>query len=274
MMKLKKTAKETVEALKQNGFTASWKVAKKAYEVTSLTGETMMIYTNGTADAADTEWEADLVRLLADLFEFEQTAETEAATTATESAEDADQGAFEGSLPTLPTEAENAPQGDFEGFSEEQTGLTVSMPKDGFTDGAIKRLKDLIFSKRHLIWKALGVNNLRIEVSEDRVSFPWWDRIPAPEETQAYTAFIAAISAFAKNAKRVNVTERSEVESEKYAFRGFLLRLGFIGPECAAQRKLLLRNLSGSASFPNGQKYTAFCSAQKAKRDAAKEVSA
>ena len=72
----------------------------------------------------------------------------------------------------------------------------------------------------------------------------------------------------------MNVTERSEVESEKYAFRGFLLRLGFIGPECAAQRKLLLRNLSGSASFPNGQKYTAFCSAQKAKRDAAKEVSA
>jgi len=271
MMKLKKTAKETVEALKQNGFTASWKVAKKAYEVTSLAGETMMIYSNGTADAADTEWEADLVRLLGDLFEFEQTAETEAATTAAESAEDADQGAFEGSLPT---ETENVPQGDFEGFSEEPSGLTISMPKDGFTDAALDNLRRLVDGKASLISKAMGAERLTIETEGDRVSFPWWDRIPAPEETQAYTAFIAAISAFAKNAKRVNVTERGEVESEKYAFRGFLLRLGFIGPECAAQRKLLLRNLSGSASFPNGQKYTAFCSAQKAKRDAAKEVSA
>ena len=259
MMKLKKTAKETVEALKQNGFTASWKVAKKAYEVTSLTGKTMMIYTNGTADAADTEWES------------EQTAEPETATTAAESAEDADQGAFEG---LLPTEAENAPQGDFGAFSEEPTGLTVSMPLDGFTDAALENLRKLVDGKASLISKAMGAERLTIETEGDRVSFPWWDWIPAPEETQAYTAFIAAISAFAKNAKRVNVTERGEVESEKYAFRGFLLRLGFIGPECAAQRKLLLRNLSGSASFPNSQKYTAFCSAQKAKRDSAKEVSA
>ncbi len=42
-----------------------------------------------------------------------------------------------------------------------------------------------------------------------------------------------------------------EEPNEKYAFRCFLLRLGFIGPEYKAQRKVLLRNLNGSAAFKN-----------------------
>jgi hypothetical protein len=35
------------------------------------------------------------------------------------------------------------------------------------------------------------------------------------------------------------------VDNEKYAFRCFLLRLGFIGEEYATTRKILLQNLSG-----------------------------
>ena len=73
----------------------------------------------------------------------------------------------------------------------------------------------------------------------------------------------------AKEAKRVTATEK-DVDSEKYAFRGFLLRLGFIGVDSKAQRKILLKNLSGSAAFPNREKADAFSAAQKAKRDAAK----
>ena len=75
--------------------------------------------------------------------------------------------------------------------------------------------------------------------------------MPEPEEIQAYMNFIAALSAMAKEAKRVTSKEK-EVESEKYAFRCFLLRLGFIGAESKAQRKLLLSRLSGSAAFPHG----------------------
>ena len=73
----------------------------------------------------------------------------------------------------------------------------------------------------------------------------------------------------AKGAKRVTATEK-EVDSEKYAFRGFLLRLGFIGADSKEQRKHLLKNLSGSAAFPNKEKADAFSAAQKARRDAAK----
>ena len=82
-------------------------------------------------------------------------------------------------------------------------------------------------------------------------------------------SFIAAISKMAKEAKRVTATEK-EVESEKYAFRGFLLRLGFIGAESKAQRKVLLQRLSGSAAFPNKDAADAFSAAQKAKREEAK----
>lgn len=39
----------------------------------------------------------------------------------------------------------------------------------------------------------------------------------------------------------------------KYAFRCFLLRLGFIGNAYKADRKILLRNLSGSSAFKSGK---------------------
>lgn len=127
--------------------------------------------------------------------------------------------------------------------------------------------------KASLIRKALGADRLDIKTDEDKVSFPWWDTLPEPEETQAFTAFIAALSKMAKESKRVTATEK-DVESEKYAFRGFLLRLGFIGADSKVIRKTLLKNLSGSAAFPNKEKADAFSAAQKAKRDAAKAAAA
>ena len=56
-----------------------------------------------------------------------------------------------------------------------------------------------------------------------------------------------------KNQKRVNATEK-EVDNEKYAFRCFLLRLGFIGEMYKKERKILLRNLNGSSAFKGGAK--------------------
>ena len=164
------------------------------------------------------------------------------------------------------TEADSAEDG-------EQAGLTVSLPLDGFSGDALDRLRKLVDCKAGLIKKALGAERLDIQTDDEKVSFPWWAALPTPEETEAYTAFIAAICKMAKEAKRVTATEK-DVESEKYAFRGFLLRLGFIGVDSKEQRKLLLKNLSGSAAFPNKEKADAFSAAQKAKRDAAKAATA
>ena len=92
-----------------------------------------------------------------------------------------------------------------------------------------------------------------IEISEDEVSFPWFEELPTPEEIKAYTHFILALSEMAINQKRITVKEK-EVENEKYAFRCFLLRLGFIGKDYKDERKILLRNLTGSSAFKGGAK--------------------
>ena len=151
----------------------------------------------------------------------------------------------------------------------ENTGLTVSLPRDGFTDSAIDNLRKLVDAKASLMRKALGADRLDITVVDGKVSFPWWDRMPEPEETQAYMSFLAALCAMAKEAKRV-LAKETEVESEKYAFRCFLLRLGFIGNDSNAARKILLHNLSGHSDFRNKAEEEKFKANQKAKRDAAK----
>ena len=57
---------------------------------------------------------------------------------------------------------------------------------------------------------------------------------------------------FAKTAKRVTAKEK-DTDNEKYAFRCFLLRLGFIGDEFKGARKILLSRLSGSSAFKSGK---------------------
>ena len=75
--------------------------------------------------------------------------------------------------------------------------------------------------------------------------------MPEPDEVKAYTHFIAALGKMSRDLKRISATEK-EVDNEKYAFRCFLLRLGFIGDAHKATRKILLKNLTGSSAFRNG----------------------
>lgn len=153
----------------------------------------------------------------------------------------------------------------------EEAGLTVSVPRGGFTETGLDNLKKLVDSKAALIRKALAADRLDIEADGETVAFPWWDRTPEPDEARSYTAFIVALCKMAKEAKRVTAKE-TEVESEKYAFRCFLLRLGFIGADSKAQRRILMRRLTGSAAFPTREKAEAFNAAQREKAQKAKEV--
>mgnify|MGYP006069636709 FL=1 len=146
----------------------------------------------------------------------------------------------------LPTEEESkaidtAPQ-------NKTVGLMVEIPLDKVAVGNLTKLLD---AKGGLIKKALGVDTLPIEIQEDRVAFPWFPELPDADSVKAYTHFISALCEMSKNAKRVTVTEKA-VDNEKYAFRCFLLRLGFIGSEYKAERKILLKNLTGSSAFKDG----------------------
>ena len=141
--------------------------------------------------------------------------------------------------------------------ADDATGLTVSLPLDKVTVG---NLTNLLTAKESLIKKALGIDDLGIEVTEDTISFPWFTEMPEPDAVKAYTHFIAALGKMSRDLKRISATEK-EVDNEKYAFRCFLLRLGFIGNECKAERKILLKNLSGNSSWKNGapEKEVAAC---------------
>ena len=116
----------------------------------------------------------------------------------------------------------------------------------------VGNLTNLLEAKGELIKKALGVDDLGIEVKEDRVAFPWFSEAD-PESIKAYPHFISALCKMSMDQQRITAKAK-DVDNEKYAFRCFLLRLGFIGAEYKAERKVLLKNLSGSSAFKSGQK--------------------
>ena len=157
--------------------------------------------------------------------------------------------------PDSPDTAENSEVEEVPGDEEiteqdETVGLTIYLPKD---KANIDLLRQLVQGKSGLIKKALGLKNLPIEEDSDEIVFPWFADASglSPDEVKAYTAFISALCKLSANAKRVSMTEKP-VDNEKYAFRCFLLRLGFIGREHKITRKILLRNLEGSSAFKNG----------------------
>lgn len=71
--------------------------------------------------------------------------------------------------------------------------LTISVPKDGFTDESIANLNHLVESKATLIKKALGVEDLTITAEDDKISFPWFTGFPAPDEISTYVKFIGKV---------------------------------------------------------------------------------
>lgn len=138
-----------------------------------------------------------------------------------------------------------------ENAKPDESRICISMPKSLFTDTALENLKSLVTAKGALIRKAICATELPILIEEDKVCFPWFKGDAAPVEVKAYEAFICKLCEMARNQKRVNATE-TPIDNEKYAFRCFLLRLGFIGAEYKETRKILLLNLTGSSAFKSG----------------------
>lgn len=140
------------------------------------------------------------------------------------------------------------------GFARKNEGtrFAIALPSDDMDENAFCNLLKLIESKAALIMKALGADDLSVERTEDKLSFDWFAAVPAPEEIHAYTLFISALCEQAKTQQRVT-GKAAPVENEKYAFRCFLLKLGFIGDEYKEARKILLSRLSGNSAFKSGK---------------------
>ncbi len=126
--------------------------------------------------------------------------------------------------------------------------LAVELPKDGMTPTAMENLRRLTASKETLLKKVLGTDSLPIKEHSDRIEFGWFRLTDDQAEIAAYYQLVQGLCELARTQKRVSATEQ-EVENEKYAFRCFLLRLGFIGSQYKEARKILLKHLSGNAAF-------------------------
>ena len=68
------------------------------------------------------------------------------------------------------------------------------------------------------------------------------------DQMKAYIQLCLAMSALAKELKYASPKPQQR-ENEKYAFRCWMLRLGFIGKEFKTARKILLENMSGNGAW-------------------------
>lgn len=156
-----------------------------------------------------------------------------------------------------------------------------TIPMKDHTGVSLRNLVNVISSKEKLLNKALGrsgeiipqgiieaVNAVRLEELEDfalvikdlsmgglsfdfnnkTISFNFYNASLDLETIKAYAALNAALDEQAKKQKYSSFLQK-EVDNEKYAFRCFLLKLGFIGDELKKERKILLMNMAGNGAF-------------------------
>ena len=145
-------------------------------------------------------------------------------------------------------EAEGLPESEPATATEPGIKDSLKIKLDGITEAQQHNISAMIASKKNLIIKALGYDDLYIATTDDELEFPWFKNCETEEDRKAVEHLIRAICEKGKEQTRVTAKEK-EVENDKYAFRCFLLRLGFIGPDFKQERKALLRNLTGSSAF-------------------------
>lgn len=129
-------------------------------------------------------------------------------------------------------------------------GITIEYPLKGFSEQALENLRRLIAGKESLIKKAIGAESLPVLQTETTLQFPWFP-LTDGKEIEAYNYFIQGLCELAKIRKRVTVKD-GPVPNEKFAFRVFLIQLGFVGDKFKSARKILLKNLNGNSAFRDG----------------------
>lgn len=136
--------------------------------------------------------------------------------------------------------------------AETEDRLTIAVPRTILDDIQLAVLRQIIAGREPLLKRAFLAESLGIEVTDEQIGFPWFGFTQDADEVNAYTEFVAKLCGMAQRQKRVMPTT-ADTDNDKYTFRCFLLRLGFIGSEYKATRKVLLKNLSGNSAFRHGE---------------------
>ena len=98
--------------------------------------------------------------------------------------------------------------------TEEADVLSISVPRNMFTDGKLENLQKLIEGKQTLFKHAFLTEQLEVVITENQVSFPWFPLASKPDAVNAYTEFISKLCELAIKLKRVSVTDK-DVENVK-----------------------------------------------------------
>ncbi len=134
----------------------------------------------------------------------------------------------------------------------QQDKLTIVIPRESLTDMALENLQKITANRQTLFQRAFRTDSTEIEITEEKINFTWFPYTADGDEITVYTQFISRLCDMARDAKRVS-SKPTETDNDKYAFRCFLLRLGFIGKEYKTARRILLRNLTGNSAFRYGE---------------------
>lgn len=149
------------------------------------------------------------------------------------------------------SEIEEAPD-----HSTEENGSkkyhTVFIDQEKISPETLAKPEQIASGKATLLRKALGDSPLSIISTPRGYAFPWFQMESDEESQRAYATLIEKLIEFARERTRVTASDK-ETDNPKYAFRCFLLRLGFIGAEYKRERAILLRNLEGNGAFKSGR---------------------
>lgn len=93
-----------------------------------------------------------------------------------------------------------------------------------------------------------GESHLNFDLAEKTISFSFANATLDADEVLAFLSLCWQLSEQAKKQK-FSSAKQKETLNDRYAFRCFLLKLGFIGAGFASDRKVLLARLSGDSAF-------------------------
>ena len=108
--------------------------------------------------------------------------------------------------------------------------LIISIPRDTLTDLGLSNLNQIIENKKSLFMKAFNTDSLKVDITDDTVSFPWFEYTNEHTEVKAYSEFISRLCDTSNSLKSVSA-KSTTTTNEKYTFRTFLIRLNLIGNE-------------------------------------------
>lgn len=127
--------------------------------------------------------------------------------------------------------------------------LEVQISAEGADETALSNLDKILKSKETLIRKSLEAQGeIAARLEDSKLIFDFFRATTNKDEISACVLLMMRIWEQAQTLRRV-VAKEQAMDNEKYAFRCFLLRLGFIGDRYRQERKVLLARLEGNMAF-------------------------